>query len=254
MGRVIAIVNQKGGVGKSTTAVNLGAYLACAGKKVLVVDLDPQGNATSGVGVEKGEVQHCVYAVLIGGMEIQEVIRPTEVEGLFIAPATISLAGAEIELVPVMSREYRLKRALEPVVDEYDYILIDSPPSLGLLTLNGLTAANSVLVPIQSEYYALEGLSQLMNTIEMVQTHLNPSLRVQGVVITMFDSRTNLSQAVLEDVKAFFGGRIKVYDTVIPRNIRLSEAPSFGQPIVLYDDRSKGAQAYRALAEEVLAQ
>lgn len=254
MGRVIAIVNQKGGVGKSTTAVNLGAYLACAGKKVLVVDLDPQGNATSGVGVEKGEVQHCVYAVLISGMEIQEVIRPTEVEGLFIAPATISLAGAEIELVPVMSREYRLKRALEPVVDEYDYILIDSPPSLGLLTLNGLTAANSVLVPIQSEYYALEGLSQLMNTIEMVQTHLNPSLRVQGVVITMFDSRTNLSQAVLEDVKAFFGGRIKVYDTVIPRNIRLSEAPSFGQPIVLYDDRSKGAQAYRALAEEVLAQ
>lgn len=251
---MIAIVNQKGGVGKSTTAVNLGAYLACAGKKVLVVDLDPQGNATSGVGVEKGEVQHCVYAVLIGGMEIQEVIRPTEVEGLFIAPATISLAGAEIELVPVMSREYRLKRALEPVVDEYDYILIDSPPSLGLLTLNGLTAANSVLVPIQSEYYALEGLSQLMNTIEMVQTHLNPSLRVQGVVITMFDSRTNLSQAVLEDVKAFFGGRIKVYDTVIPRNIRLSEAPSFGQPIVLYDDRSKGAQAYRALAEEVLAQ
>lgn len=253
MGRVIAIVNQKGGVGKSTTAVNLGAYLACAGKQVLVVDIDPQGNATSGLGVEKSEVEHCIYAVLIGGLNIKDVIRPTEVGGLEIAPATIALAGAEIELVPQMSREFRLKRSLEPIVDEYDYILIDSPPSLGLLTVNGLTAAHGVLVPIQSEYYALEGLSQLMNTIEMVQTHLNPQLQVDGVVITMFDARTNLSQAVLEDVKAFFGRRIKVYDTVIPRNIRLSEAPSFGQPIVLYDDRSKGAQAYRALAEEVLA-
>lgn len=253
MGRIVAIVNQKGGVGKSTTAVNLGAYLACAGKRVLVVDIDPQGNATSGVGVEKSELQHCIYAVLIGGLNIKEVIRQTEVSGLEIAPATIALAGAEIELVPQMSREYRLKRALESIVEEYDYILIDSPPSLGLLTVNGLTAAHGVLVPIQSEYYALEGLSQLMNTIEMVQTHLNPQLQVDGVVITMFDPRTNLSQAVLEDVKAFFGRRIKVYDTVIPRNIRLSEAPSFGQPIVLYDDRSKGAQAYRSLAEEVLA-
>lgn len=253
MGRVIAVVNQKGGVGKSTTAVNLGAYLACAGKRVLVVDIDPQGNATSGLGVEKAQLEHSIYDVLIGGLAIGEVIRETEVDGLFVAPATISLAGAEIELVPQMSREFRLKRVLEPVVDDYDFILIDSPPSLGLLTINGLTAANGVLVPIQSEYYALEGLSQLMSTIEMVQKHLNPSLQVDGVVVTMYDPRTNLSQAVLEDVKAFFGRSVKVYDTVIPRNIRLSEAPSFGKPIVLYDDRSKGAQAYRALAEEVLA-
>ncbi len=253
MGRVIAIVNQKGGVGKSTTAVNLGAYLACAGKRVLVVDIDPQGNATSGLGVEKSEVEHCIYSVLIGEREIKDVVRSTAIEGLEVVPATIALAGAEIELVPQMSREFRLKRSLEPVVDDYDFILIDSPPSLGLLTVNGLTAAHGVLVPIQSEYYALEGLSQLMNTIEMVRTHLNPRLEVDGVVITMYDARTNLSQAVLEDVKSFFEGRIRVFETVIPRNIRLSEAPSFGLPIVLYDDRSKGAQAYRALAEEVLA-
>lgn len=253
MGRVIAIVNQKGGVGKSTTAVNLGAYLACAGKRVLVVDIDPQGNATSGLGVEKSEVEHCIYSVLIGEREIKDVVRSTAIEGLEVVPATIALAGAEIELVPQMSREFRLKRSLEPVVDEYDFIVIDSPPSLGLLTVNGLTAAHGVLVPIQSEYYALEGLSQLMNTIEMVRTHLNPRLEVDGVVITMYDARTNLSQAVLEDVKSFFEGRIRVFETVIPRNIRLSEAPSFGLPIVLYDDRSKGAQAYRALAEEVLA-
>jgi len=253
LGRVIAIVNQKGGVGKSTTAVNLGAYLACAGKRVLVVDMDPQGNATSGLGVEKSEVEHCIYSVLIGEREMKEVIRSTAIDGLEVVPATIALAGAEIELVPQMSREFRLKRSLEPVVDEYDFIVIDSPPSLGLLTVNGLTAAHGVLVPIQSEYYALEGLSQLMSTIEMVRTHLNPRLEVDGVVITMYDARTNLSQAVLEDVKSFFEGRIRVFETVIPRNIRLSEAPSFGLPIVLYDDRSKGAQAYRALAEEVLA-
>ncbi len=250
---MIAIVNQKGGVGKSTTAVNLGAYLAASGKRVLLVDIDPQGNATSGVGVEKGKVGQCMYNVLVEGVDAKEVILPTEVEGFFVAPATISLAGAEIELVPTISREYRLKRALASVVDDYDYLLIDSPPSLGLLTVNGLTAADGVLVPIQCEYYALEGLSQLMKTIEMVRTHLNGSLQVDGVVLTMFDPRTNLSRQVMEEVRAFFGQRVKVFDTVIPRNIRLSEAPSFGKPILLYDDRCSGAQAYRELAMEVLA-
>ena len=253
MGRVIAVVNQKGGVGKSTTAVNLGAYLATSGKNVLLVDIDPQGNATSGVGVEKGEVEKCMYSVLVEQVPMEEIVLPTAVTNYFVAPATIALAGAEIELVPALSREYRLKRALEPLVGRYDYILIDSPPSLGLLTVNGLTAAHGVLVPIQCEYYALEGLSQLMKTIEMVQTHLNPGLQVDGVVMTMYDARTNLSQQVIADVKAFFGRRVKVYESVIPRNIRLSEAPSFGQPIVLYDDRSKGGQAYRALAEEVMS-
>lgn len=253
MGRTIAIVNQKGGVGKSTTAVNLGAYLAVLGKRVLLVDIDPQGNATSGVGVEKSKLDQCMYSVLIDGVDPVEIIKKTEVDGYDVAPATIALAGAEIELVPAMSREYRLKRALEKVVDSYDYILIDSPPSLGLLTVNGLSAADGVIVPIQSEYYALEGLSQLMNTIEMVQTHLNPKLQVDGVVITMFDARTNLSQQVLEDVRTYFARRVRVYETVIPRNIRLSEAPSFGQPILLYDDRSKGALAYRQLAEEVVS-
>lgn len=253
MGRVIAVVNQKGGVGKSTTAVNLGAYMAAGGKRVLLADLDPQGNASSGVGVEKSELDGCMYTVLIGQTSAESVIRPTEVEGLDVLPATIALAGAEIELVPAISREFKLKEALRPIVPRYDYILIDSPPSLGLLTINGLSAADGVLVPIQCEYYALEGLSQLMNTIEMVQRHLNPGLEVEGVVMTMYDARTNLSQQVVEDVKAFFTGRVRVFESIIPRNIRLSEAPSFGQPILLYDDRSKGAAAYRALAQEVMA-
>ncbi|MGI6082634.1 MAG: ParA family protein [Limnochordia bacterium] len=252
MGRTIAIVNQKGGVGKSTTAVNLGAYMSVAGKRVLVIDLDPQGNATSGLGVRKENLEASMYDVLIERVAMSEIIQPTKVEGLFIAPATISLAGAEIELVSAMSREFRLRERLREIVDLYDYLLVDCPPSLGLLTLNGLAAADSVLIPIQCEYYALEGLGQLMQTIGMVRTHVNAGLEIEGVVLTMFDGRTNLSQQVADDVRGFFDGRVRVFDTVIPRNVRLSEAPSYGQPINLYDDKCRGAQAYQELAAEVL--
>ncbi|MFS8534061.1 MAG: AAA family ATPase [Limnochordales bacterium] len=262
MGKAIAIVNQKGGVGKSTTAVNLSAYLAVDGAKVLLVDLDPQGNATSGVGVEKARLERCMYDVLVQEVPLPEVWQPTAIENLFVAPATIELAGAEIELVAAMSREFRLRRALDPVKDRFDYIIIDSPPSLGLLTINGLSAADSALVPIQCEYYALEGLSQLVKTLKLVRDHLNPSLRVEGVVMTMYDARTNLAQQVIDDVRAFFSGpearryipeEVRVFESIIPRNVRLSEAPSFGQPIVLYDGRSRGAKAYEALAREVRA-
>jgi len=262
VGKVIAIVNQKGGVGKSTTAVNLSAYLAVDGAKVLLVDLDPQGNATSGVGVEKARLERCMYDVLVQEVPLPKVWQPTAIENLFVAPATIELAGAEIELVAAMSREFRLRRALDPVKDRFDYIIIDSPPSLGLLTINGLSAADSALVPIQCEYYALEGLSQLVKTLKLVRDHLNPSLRVEGVVMTMYDARTNLAQQVIDDVRAFFSGpearryipeEVRVFESIIPRNVRLSEAPSFGQPIVLYDGRSRGAKAYEALAREVRA-
>src|SRR5690625_118613 len=250
MGKIIAITNQKGGVGKTTTTVNLGASLAELGSSVLLVDIDPQGNATSGVGLDKGDLDECVYNLIIGEAEAKDVIIETEFKNLSIIPATIQLAGAEIELVSAISREEKLKAALESVQDEYDFILIDCPPSLGLLTLNALTAATSVLIPVQAEYDALEGLSQLLNTIRLVQKHLNRNLLIEGVLLTMFDARTNLGIQVSEEVKMYF--QEKVYEAIIPRNIRLGEAPSHGKPITVYDPRSKGAEVYLELAKEVL--
>ncbi|MGG3448835.1 ParA family protein [Domibacillus aminovorans] len=249
MGKVIAIANQKGGVGKTTTSVNLGASLSSLEKKVLLLDIDPQGNATSGVGIEKDRVEQCIYDVLIDDVELADVIKPTTAEGMYSVPATIALAGAEIELVSASSREKRLEKALEPLRDSFDYILIDCPPSLGLLTINALTAADSVLIPVQCEYYALEGLNQLLNTVSLVQKHLNKDLYIEGVLLTMFDARTNLSIQVVEEVKKYF--RDKVYQTIIPRNVRLSEAPSHGKPVMLYDARSRGAEVYLDFAKEV---
>ncbi|KRG07987.1 ParA family protein [Lederbergia galactosidilytica] len=249
MGKIISIANQKGGVGKTTTSVNLGACLAYIGKKVLLIDIDPQGNATSGSGIDKGDVQQCVYDVLVDDVEIKTVIKQTAVENLFAVPSTIQLAGAEVELVPTISREVRLKRAVDQVKDEYDYVLIDCPPSLGLLTLNALTASDSVIIPVQCEYYALEGLSQLLNTVRLVQKHLNNELMIEGVLLTMLDARTNLGLQVIQEVKKYFQN--KVYQTIIPRNIRLSEAPSHGEPIILYDPKSRGAEVYLDLAKEV---
>lgn len=248
--KVIAIANQKGGVGKTTTAVNLSACLAKKGKRVLLVDCDPQGNSTSGVGVDKRRCEKTVYDVLIGGAEAKETIVKTPYENLSICPSNISLSGAEIELVSEMGRETKLKKAIESVRDEFDVVLIDAPPSLGLITINVLTASDSVIVPIQCEYYALEGVSQLMNTIKKVKQVMNPSLEIEGILMTMFDSRTNLSIQVIEEVKKFFPN--KVYKTLIPRNVRLSEAPSFGKPIIYYDVTSKGAESYLDLADEII--
>jgi len=250
LSKIIAIANQKGGVGKTTTAVNLSSCLAYKGKKVLIIDIDPQGNTTSGLGVDKQSIKKSTYDVLINDCKIEDAMVDTMIENLKLCPSNIQLAGAEVELVPAISRETRLKEALSGVKNRFDYIIIDCPPSLGLLTINSLTAANTILVPIQCEYYALEGLSQLMNTVKLVQKHLNPGLDVEGVVLTMFDARTNLSIQVVEEVKKYF--RDKVYRTVIPRNVRLSEAPSFGLPIILYDQKSKGAECYLELAEEVI--
>jgi len=251
MAKVVAVANQKGGVGKTTTAINLSACIAYRGKRVMIVDNDPQANTTSGLGINKREIEQTIYDVIIKNACIKNILTKTKIENLDLCPSNIELAGAEIELVPMMSRETRLKDAIEQIKIEYDYIIIDCPPSLGLLTINSLTAADTVLVPIQCEYYALEGIGQLMDTIKLVQKHLNPSLAVEGILLTMYDPRTNLSVQVLEEVEKFF--KKKVYKTVIPRNVRLSEAPSFGLPIILYDSKSKGAECYMNLADEFMS-
>ena len=250
LAKVIAIANQKGGVGKTTTAVNLSSCLAYKGKRVLLIDIDPQGNTTSGLGIDKKNITKSIYNVLINSENIADVLIDTPLENLKLCPSNIHLAGAEIELVPVISRETRIKEALEHIKDSFDYILMDCPPSLGLLTINSLTASDTILVPIQCEFYALEGLSQLMNTVKLVQKHLNSGLDVEGVVLTMFDARTNLSIQVVEEVKKYF--KNKVYRTVIPRNVRLSEAPGYGLPIILYDPKSKGSECYLELAQEMI--
>lgn len=251
MGKVIAIANQKGGVGKTTTTINLGYSLSASGKKVLCIDMDPQSNMTSGFGIDTSSLECTTYNILIEGRDIKEAfIKLTEMNDITIVPSSIQLAGAEIELVPMLSREFRLKNSLNDVRDDYDYVLIDCPPSLGLLTINALTASDSVLVPIQCEYYALEGLTQLMNTINLIKKNINHDLEIEGVVLTMFNARTNLSIQVVDEVKKYF--KSKVYGTIIPRNIRLGEAPSFGKPISLYDPHSKGAEAYEELATEII--
>ena len=250
MATVISITNQKGGVGKTTTAINLSACVAQAGKRVLLVDLDPQGNSTSGLGIPKKKDMLSTYDVVIDGAPAEQAICPTMIETLFVLPSRIALAGAEVELVNMDAREQRLKRALAPIRDQFDFIFIDCPPSLGFLTLNALTASDSILVPIQCEYFALEGLSQLMNTVKLVRKGLNPHLDIQGVVLTMFSARLNLCVQVVEEVKHYF--RDKVYNTIIPRSVRMSEAPSHGLPISLYDPRNTGARAYAQLAQELI--
>jgi chromosome partitioning protein len=247
--RVMAIANQKGGVGKTTTAVNLGAALADLGRRVLIIDLDPQGNASTGLGIDPRTFDYSMYDVLLHDVAMEDCIEPTKFKNLFLAPSTLDLAGAEIELVPALSREYRLRRAIESIRGDFAFILIDCPPSLGLITLNGLTAATEVLVPIQCEYYALEGVSQLTRNVELVRSNLNPTLAVTAIVLTMYDARTRLSDSVVEEVRAHFGE--VVCRNIIPRTVRISEAPSFGEPITVHDPTSKGAIAYRELAKEV---
>lgn len=250
MGKIIAICNQKGGVGKTTTSINLAAYLAMAGKKVILIDLDPQANATSGIGINKHDVQKSTYHILLEEAKLSEILQKTLIENLLLAPSNLDLTGAEVELVGALGREYRLKRALQVEKETVDFIIIDSPPSLGLLTINGLCAADSVIIPVQCEYYALEGLTQLHNTIKLVKENLNPTLSVEGVLLTMADFRTNLTKEVIAEARNHF--KEKVYNTVIPRNIRLTEAPSFGKPIALYDKASLGAEKYEELSREVL--
>ncbi|MCK9432090.1 MAG: AAA family ATPase [Candidatus Omnitrophica bacterium] len=250
MSKIIAICNQKGGVGKTTTSINLASYLAMAGKKVMLIDLDPQANATSGIGINKHDIKKSTYHILLEEAKLAEILHQTIIETLVIAPSNLDLTGAEVELVGAMGREYRLKRALQDAKEGYDFIIIDCPPSLGLLTINGLCSADSVIIPVQCEYYALEGLTQLHNTIKLVRENLNPNLAVEGVLLTMADFRTNLTKEVIQEARNHF--QEKVYFTVIPRNIRLTEAPSFGKPIALYDKDSLGAQKYEDLCREVL--
>jgi len=250
MGKVITICNQKGGVGKTTSAINIAVFLAAAGKKVMLIDLDPQANATSGIGLNKHSIVKSTYHVLLEELDINDILQPISIANLFVAPSNLDLTGAEVELVGSLGREYRLKRALEKVKPDYDFIIIDSPPSLGLLTINGLCAADSVLIPVQCEYYALEGLTQLNNTIKLVRDNINQTLNIEGVLLTMADFRTNLTKEVIQEARNHF--KDKVYQTVIPRNIRLTEAPSFGKPILLYDKDSLGAQKYEELCKEIL--
>ena len=249
MGKIISVANQKGGVGKTTTTVNLGTILAKKGKKVLLIDADPQGNATSGLGIEK-EVEASTYDILTNDIQMEDVMQDTIIKNLKVCPSNMNLAGAEVELVSMMSREQRLKEKLDVIKDKFDYILIDCPPSLGLVTLNSFTASNSVLIPVQCEYFSLEGLGQLLNTINLVKKHLNKEIQIEGALLTMYDARTNLSNQVVKEVKKYFDN--KVYKTVIPRNVRLSEAPSYGMPITEYDPRSKGAKSYTKFAREFL--
>ena len=251
MGKVISVANQKGGVGKTTTTVNLGTIIAKKGKKVLLIDADPQGNASSGLGVEK-DVEYSTYDILVNDTKLEDTIQDTIIKNLKVCPANMSLAGAEVELVSMMSREQRLKEKLDEIKDQFDYIFIDCPPSLGLITLNSFTASDSVLIPVQCEYFALEGLGQLLNTVNLVKKHLNKNIRIEGALLTMCDIRTNLSNQVVKEVKKYFEN--KVYKTVIPRNVRLSEAPSYGMPITEYDPRSKGAKSYTKFAREFLKQ